>query len=182
MASLTQRMIGAAKLDVQTYEEVEADTTATGQAMVVVILSSLAAGAGSYRLMGLSGAVVMTLAALFGWFVWALLTYVIGVKMMPEEQTEADMGQLLRTIGFSSSPGILRVFGIVPFLGALIQLVTSVWMLVAMVIAVRQALDYKSTGRAIVVCVIGWVVYLIASAVVGMFFGGLAVLGGALTS
>jgi len=181
MASLTQRMIGAAKLDVQTYEEVEADQTATGQAMLVVILTSLAAGVGSFTLIGWRGAVVTTLAAVFGWFIWAFLTYLVGVKMMPEPQTEADVGQLLRTIGFSSSPGILRVFGVVPVIGPLVGLVTSIWMLVAMVIAVRQALDYTSTGRAIVVCLIGWVVYIVATFTVTAIFGGLAVLGGTLT-
>ena len=180
MASLTQRMIGAAKLDVRTYEEVEADTTATGQAMVVVIVSSLAAGVGAYSMIGISGALVATLAALLGWFVWAFLTYVIGVKMLPEPQTEADMGQLLRTIGFSSSPGVLRVLGIIPILGSFIQLVCAIWMLVAMVIAVRQALDYKSTGRAIAVCAIGWVIYMVVTLIVTSLFGGVAMLGGAM--
>lgn len=160
MASLTKRMIGAAVLDVKTYEEVEADKAATGQAMTVVILSSLAAGVGTISL-GLDMLLWMTIAALVGWFIWAGLTYVIGTKLLPEPQTQSDMGELLRTIGFSTAPGILRILGFIPFLGALISFAAGVWMLVAMVVAVRQALDYKSTGRAVGVCLIGFIIYMV---------------------
>ncbi len=104
---------------------------------------------------------VGTIAALIGWYVWAYLTYFIGTKFLPEPQTEADLGELLRTIGFSSSPGLIRVFGIIPGLAGPLFLVASIWMLVAMVIAVRQALDYESTSRAVGVCVIGWIVQLL---------------------
>ena len=161
MAGFGERMIGAAKLDVNIYEEIEADTTATGQALAVVVISSVAAGIASLRGGGVMGLALTTVAALVGWFVWAGLTYVIGTKLMPEPDTKADMGELLRTIGFSSSPGILRVFGFLPFVGPLIGLAAGIWMLVAFVIAVRQALDYKSTGRAVVVCLIGFVVYMV---------------------
>ncbi len=71
---------------------------------------------------------------------------------------EADVGQLLRTIGFASSPGLLRILGIVPGMTGIVFIVCALWMLVAMVIAVRQALDYHGTGRAIAVCLIGWLV------------------------
>jgi hypothetical protein len=149
-------MIRAAKLDVQVYEEVEADRDATGQAMIVVVLSSLAAGIGSLGSGAVQGILVGTLAALLGWVVWAFLTYFIGTRLLPEPQTKADYGQLLRAIGFASSPGLIRVLGIIPFLGPIVFLVAGVWMLVAMVIAVRQALDYTSTARAVGVCLIGW--------------------------
>lgn len=160
MASLGERMMGAARLDVGTYEEVEADTTATPQAMIVVILSSLAAGIGSFRDGGITTLLAITLGALVGWLVWAGLTYFIGTKMLPEPDTKANVGELLRTTGFSQAPGILRILGIIPMIGGLISLIASVWMLVAFVIAVRQALDYKSTGRAVGVCLIGFLVYL----------------------
>jgi hypothetical protein len=159
-------MIGAAKLDVQTYEEVEADTAAMGQSMWVVVLSSVAAGIGSGE--GIVGLVVGSLAALIGWFVWALVTYLIGTKMLPEPQTEADVGQLLRTTGFSASPGLLRVFGVIPGLGMLAVGVASIWMLVSMVVAVRQALDYTSTGRAVGVCLIGWLALVLITMVLGV--------------
>lgn len=161
MNLFVNRMVQAAKLDVNLYEEVEADKTAMGQAVMVVILSSVAAGLGGVAAGGIGGLVAGTVAALVGWFIWAYLTYVIGTKLLPEPQTRADYGELLRTIGFSSSPGIIRVLGVIPGLFWIISTVASVWMLVAMVIAVRQALDYSSTLRAVGVCAIGWVIQIL---------------------
>ena len=158
MTNFLDRMLRAAKLDVNLYEEVEADTGAMRQAIGVVVLSSIAAGIGSIATGGLGGILMGTIAALIGWFVWAFLTYYIGTKLLPEPQTRADLGELLRTIGFSSSPGLIRVLGIIPGLGGVVFIVASIWMLVAMVIAVRQALDYESTLRAVGVCMIGWII------------------------
>ncbi len=172
MASLVGRMIRAAKLDVGLYEEVEADTGATGQAMLVVVLSSVAAGIGSVGGgAGLKGLLLGALSALAAWYIWAFLTYFIGTRLLPESQTEADVGQLLRTTGFSSSPGLLRILGILPGLTGIVFLGCAVWMLVAMVIAVRQALDYHGTGRAIAVCLIGWVIQVVIIVLVMMFLG-----------
>lgn len=171
MATFTQRMIGAARLNAATYEEIEADTTATGQAMSVVILAAVAAGIGSLGDAGLRGLIATTLAALAGWFIWAGLTWLIGTKLLPESQTQADFGQLLRTIGFSSVPGLLRVLGFIPILGGLIVFVSSVWMLAAMVVAVRQALDYRGTGRAVIVCAIGFVAYMAVTIGLVMILG-----------
>ncbi len=159
MARIQDRMLRAAKLDPQLYEEVEADQGAMGQAMTVVVLSSVAAGIGSLAHGGgLSGIVIGTIAALIGWYIWAFLTYFIGTRLLPEPNTKADYGELLRTIGFSSSPGLIRIFGIIPGITPFVFAVAGGWMLVAMVIAVRQALDYQSTWRALGVCAIGWVV------------------------
>jgi hypothetical protein len=155
------RIVRAAKLDVNLYEEVEADKGAMSQAMGVVVLSSVAAGIGSIGTIGIKGVIIGTITALIAWYVWAYITYFIGVKILPEPQTKADHGELLRTIGFSSSPGLLRILAIIPGIGGIIFMITSVWMLVAMVIAVRQALDYQSTLRAVGVCVIGWVIQAI---------------------
>ena len=171
MASLGDRMIRAAKLDSNLYEEVEADTGATGQAMLVVVLSSVAAGIGSVGGAGLKGLLLGALSALAAWYIWAFLTYFIGTRLLPESQTEADVGQLLRTTGFSSSPGLLRILGILPGLTGIVFLGCAVWMLAAMVIAVRQALDYHGTGRAIAVCLIGWVVQVVIIVLVMMFLG-----------
>jgi len=167
MASITDRMIRAAKLDVNLYEEVEADKGALGQAMGVVILSSVAAGIGTIGTTGIKGLVLGTIVALVGWFIWAFMTYFIGTKLLPEPQTKADYGELLRTIGFSSSPGVLRVLGIIPMLGNILNFIIGIWMLAAMVIAVRQALDFKSTWRAVGVCLIGWLVQI---AIFALFF------------
>ena len=172
MASFKDRIIRAAKLDVHLYEEVEADKEARGQAMGVVILSSVAAGIGSISIGGIGGILIGTISALIGWYIWAYLTYFIGTKILPEPQTRADHGELLRTIGFSSAPGLIRVLGIIPGLAGVVFLVASIWMLVAMVIAVRQALDYTSTLRAVGVCAIGWVIQAVIFALVFAIFGG----------
>jgi hypothetical protein len=160
MPDFLDRIVRSAKLDANVYEEVEADTKALGQAIGVVVLSSIAAGIGALERGGLSGIFVGTVSALIGWFVWAYLTYIIGTKLLKEPQTSATYGELLRTIGFSSSPGFIRVLGIIPGLMGIVFLVAALWMLVAMVIAVRQALDYTSTFRAVGVCVIGWIIQL----------------------
>jgi hypothetical protein len=171
-------MIGASKLDVATYEEVEADTTATPQAMLVVVLANLAAGVGALRELGIGGLLVTTLIALIGWYAWAFITYFVGTRFLPGPRTQADVGQLLRPIGFSATPGLIRVLGIIPGLNWLVSLVAALWMLVGMVIAVRQALDYDSTGRAIVVCLIGWVVNIVIFVVLATVFGVTAGLAG----
>jgi hypothetical protein len=172
MSLFTDRMIRAAKLDVDLYEEVEADKGAMMQAMGVVILSSVAAGIGTIGTTGLKGLVLGTIAALAGWFIWAYLTYYIGTRLLPEPQTKADVGELLRTIGFSSSPGLLRVFGIIPMLGNILNFIIGIWMLVAMIIAVRQALDYNSTLRAVGVCLVGWIVQIVIFALFFWMVGG----------
>ena len=158
MSTFQERIIRAAKLDVSLYEEVEADSSATMQAMGVVLLSSIAAGIGSIWTLGLAGIFSGTITALIGWFIWAVITYFIGVKFIPEPQTQSNIGELLRTIGFSSSPGLIRVLGIIPGLIWITNFIALIWMLVAMIIAIRQALDYQSTLRAIVVCAVGWIV------------------------
>ena len=172
MANFQDRIIRAAKLDVHLYEEVEADKGAMGQAMAVVVLSSIAGGIGTPAGLGLGGILIGTIAALVAWYIWAFLTYFIGTKLLPEPQTKADVGELLRTIGFSSSPGLIRVLGIIPFLRGLVFLVAGVWMLVAMVIAVRQALDYQSTLRAVGVCIVGWIAQALVLMLLFYFLGG----------
>jgi len=162
-------MVGAAKLNVDVYEEVEADSTATSQAMAVVLLSSVAAGIGSAALG--AGVIASAIVALLSWVSWAFLTYFVGTRLFPEPQTHADTGQLMRTLGFAQSVGVLRVFGGVPVLGSLLLGVVSVWMLVAMVIAVRQALDYTSTWRAFAVVVVAWLMVIVPAVLLLGLFG-----------
>ena len=164
------RMIRASKLDVSLYEEVEADKSATVQAAIVVVLSSLAAGVGALSL-GASNFLMAPILSLISWYIWAYLIFFIGVKLFPEKETKADHGELLRTIGFSSAPGLIRVFGITPELMSITYIGAGIWMLVAMVIAVRQALDYKSTWRAIGVVVIGFLVQAIVLIIFLRIFG-----------
>ena len=164
------RIIRACKLDVSLYEEVEADTSATFQAALVVVLSSLAAGVGALHL-GASNFIIGPLLSLVSWYVWAYIIYFIGAKLFPEPTTKANHGELLRTIGFSSAPGLIRVFGFTPELMSITFIGAGIWMLVAMVIAVRQALDYQSTWRAIGVVVIGFLVQAIVLIMLLRIFG-----------
>ncbi len=156
------RIVRAAKLDVQLYEEVEADKTANFQAFGVVILSSLAAGMGTIGQIGGYGNLLKGLFfSILGWLILAGLTYWIGTKIFPEPQTQAGFGELLRAIGFATAPGLIRVLGILPGLTTFIFIVAGIWNLMAMVIGVRQALDYESTLRSVGICVIGWIVQVL---------------------
>jgi hypothetical protein len=159
--TFSERALGAARLDTRAFEDVEADRGATVQALAVVALSSLAAGVGLG--IGIYDAPILArvFVAMVMWIVWAGLTLAIGVYLFPEPQTQSNVGELLRTIGFAATPGILRGLGFVPLVGGLIYLFSSLWMLVAMVVAVRQALDYTSTARAAAVCVIAWILAVI---------------------
>ena len=167
-----RRILGAMLLDAHTYEEVEADGRATRQAVAVVVLASMAGGIGLLGVgvpnpQALAGGVI---GALIGWMAWAALTYMIGTRLLPEPQTLASVGELLRTTGFASAPGFFRALGVVPVLGPSIYAVASVWMLLAMIVAIRQALDYESLGRAVGVCVAGWALSLAVAAVIGVLF------------
>tara|TARA_B100000965_G_C19155185_1_gene567810 strand:- start:71 stop:592 length:522 start_codon:yes stop_codon:yes gene_type:complete len=164
------RIIRACKLDISLYEEVEADKSATLQAALVVVLSSLAAGVGALSL-GASNFLMAPILSLISWYIWAYLIYFIGAKLFPEANTKADHGELLRTIGFSSAPGLIRIFGFTPELMSITFIGAGIWMMIAMVIAVRQALDYQSTWRAIGVVVIGFLVQAIVLVMLLRIFG-----------
>lgn len=169
----SMRLIGALAIDPVTYEEVEADRSATWQALLVVVMSSAAAGIGAFGwgTGSVRGVLFISGLALLAWATWALVTFEIGTRLMPEGRTRADVGQLLRTIGFSAAPGILRIFGIVPGATLPAFAITAVWMLVAMVVAVRQALDYQSTARAVAVCALGWALSIGIAIALQLFFG-----------
>ena len=169
--SMVDRMIGASRLDVHIFEEVEADTSATRQALSVVALVALATGIASLGTTGLSGLFAGIVIAIAGWAIWAWILYLIGTKILPSHETRADWGQLARTVGFAQSPGVFRALGVVPVVGGIIFLVVSVWMLVAMVIAVRQALDYTSTLRAIGVVLLGFIPYVMLLSIAFAFLG-----------
>jgi hypothetical protein len=168
-----RRVFGAAMLDPATYEEVEADKTATIQAAATVILSSVAAGVGIRELgaQTLPTVAVVSAIALLMWVAWALITFGIGVRIMPGPQTRSTAGELLRTIGFATAPGCLRVLGVVPGATIPVFAVTAIWMLAAMLVAVRQALDYRSTARAVAVCVLGWMLVIAVAIALGLVFG-----------
>ena len=155
------RIFRAIKIDLDLYEEVEADKKATVQAGVVVVLSSLAAGVGAVHL-GASNLLVAPVLSLLSWYVWAYLIYFVGVKIFPDPQTKSTHGELLRTIGFSSAPGIIRIFGFTPTLMTVTYIGSAFWMLACMVVAVRAALDYKSMWKALGVVIVAWLIQAFA--------------------
>jgi hypothetical protein len=151
-------MVRASRFDVQTYEQVEADRASNTGAVVVVLVASIAAALGSGARDPASIASA-TIALLVTWMFWVALTYFIGTHLLPEPQTRSDLGEVLRTTGFSASPGVLRIFGALPVVGLFIFIGVNIWMLLTFVVAVRQAMDYASSGRALAVCVLGWLLH-----------------------
>jgi hypothetical protein len=167
-------MLGAARLNVHTFEEVESDKGATMQAMIVVVLVAIANGIGGLAsggnlVLGLISGLLLGLAT---WALWALVTFLVGTTILKTPETHADWGELARTTGFAQTPGIFKVFAFIPILGPIIVFIASIWQLVAMVIAVRQALDYQSTWRAVGVVVIGFLIIVIPLGIVGMLIAG----------
>ena len=162
-ASLVERMTGAMKGDVKTFEEIEADPTAMGQAVAVIVIAGVASLIGNVWRIGISGGLMMLIADLCGYALWALIVVLIGTKLMPEPATKADFNEGFRVIGFTAAPGVFTVLAIIPFLGPPISFVIRIWMIVIGVIAVRQVLDYSNTGRAIIVCLIAAVICWIVS-------------------
>lgn len=154
---MVERMIGAARLDPEVYEEVEADRSATRQAATVVVIVAAAGGLGAIAFGGIGGFIFGIVSGLVQWAVWAGITYWVGTTLFRTPATRADWGELARTTGFAQSPGVLRVFGVIPVIGPVIFAVVGFWQLAAMVIAVRQALDYESTWRAVGVVLVGYI-------------------------
>jgi hypothetical protein len=186
-AAMFNRMIRAAKLEVAFYNEVEADTSLNQEALMVVILVSVAAGIGSFLQVlfqgNIGGAILgLILAAVLGvvgYYIWAYITYFVGTNVF---KGTADVGELLRTLGYASAPKLLSILVFIPCVGALASLAGAIWSLVAGVIAVREALDFDTT-KAVVTVIIGWVIILILTLIVGVVLGvgavGLGALGGA---
>ena len=164
--SLVDRMIGAARLDAAVYEEVEHDESATPQALLVVVIGAIAAGIGALG-GGAGGLLIGLVASLLGWAVYALVAYWVGTNLFKGPETSATPGELLRTLGFASSPRVLLVFGFIPVLGLLISLAVSIWMLVTTVVAIRQALDFD-TGRAIGTAVVSWLALFAVTVIVAV--------------
>ena len=164
--SIVDRMRGAAMFDVATYEEVEADTSATGQAAIVVVLAAVAAAIGNaFRGgLGIFGGLV---ASLIGWLIWSGITYMVGTRVF---NGTATWGELLRTLGFAQAPGVLMVLAIVPVLGQLARFGIWLWMLGTGIVAIRQALDVD-TGKAVMTALVGWVAMVIVSWLLAGVFG-----------
>lgn len=170
--SLTDRMLGAATLNVATYEEVEADESATGQAAAVVILVSIAAAIGSVG-NGANGVVSALVANLVGWALLAGVVYLVGTRVFGGTAT---WGEVLRTMGFAQAPGVLYALGFIPLVGGLVSLAVWIWILVTTIVAIRQALDVDTT-KAIATGVIGWLVMLLPKFLLAIVVGAALLLG-----
>jgi hypothetical protein len=174
-AAMLNRVTRAAMLDVNLYEEVEADTSLNQEALIVVVLVSIASGIGAFLGGVLSGDIGPALLALIvtavlgvvNYYIWAYVTYFVGTNLF---QGTADAGEMLRTLGYASGPRVLGILSFIPCAGALAALAGAIWALVAGVIAVRQALDFDTT-KAILTVIIGWVIILVITLVVAFVFG-----------
>ncbi len=174
MASLQERAIGAMRLDVRTYEEVEHDQSATGQAALVVLAGAISSGLATRSLFM---TVLMVVVAFIGWGIGSYVLLLVGTKLLPGRNTQADLGQVLRTTGFAMTPRVFGILGIIPILGWLIGFAIGVWILVAFVVAVRQAFDYDDTLRAVIVALITGVIILVLNMIVVMLGLGAAFAG-----
>lgn len=156
MGLFAYRLLGAAMMDAGMYEGIEADRKTTMQALATVMLASIAAGIGAGDWMGTRVATLAAVSALaiVTWSAWAMLIYQLGTRVLPDVDTQADWGQLLRTTGFAAAPGLLLVLGWMRSGRVIVFTVVGVWMLAAMIVAVKHALDYRHVTRAVAVCVL----------------------------
>jgi len=129
-------------------------------------LVALATGIGTFGTGGPAGLVVGIVAGIGLWALWAWITYFVGTTILKTGETEANWGQLARTLGFAQSPGLLKVVGFIPVLGPWVFTIASIWQLVAMVIAIRQALDFTSTWRAVGVAMVGFIPYVLLISII----------------
>lgn len=166
MASFAERMTGAMKADVKTFEEIEADQTALPQAVAAIVIAGLASLIGNIFRVGIIGGFMFLIVTLCSYALWALIVVLIGTKVMPEPTTKADFNEGFRVMGFTAAPGVFNVLAIIPFLGPVISFVIWIWMIVVGVVAVRQVLDYSNTGRAIIVCLIAGVICWVVSVMI----------------
>jgi hypothetical protein len=152
-------MLRAALLRSEIYEEVEADRSAMGQAALIVGVACAAGGFSTYilgprpELPSDQVVVQIALAVLVPVVLWlggSAFAYMVGSSFFRGPETETDFAEVLRTTGFAFAPGWLRFLCATPppTLGLAIDLAAQLWVTVAVVIAIRQALDF-STPRAI---------------------------------
>ena len=173
MGTFVHHLMGAATLDAATYERIETDRHVTTGAAATVLLSSVAAGIGSSAWMGpdLATIAAVTAIALVTWVAWAVMIFQIGTRIMPGPETSVTLGELLRTTGFAAAPGILQVFAAFPGMTMPVYVMTWLWMLAAMVVAVQHALDYQRTRRAVGVCAVAASLILVVAFGMGLIWG-----------
>lgn len=172
-----ERIVGALKLDARTFEDIEHDPGAMGQAVGVIALAAVSTGIGNVWYGGLSGIVFGVITSLIGYSLWALVVWLVGTRVMPDPATKADFGETFRVVAFAAAPSVLGIVTIIPLLGWLLLFLLWIWSIAAMVVAVRQVLDYTDTFKAVIVVIIGFVVNLVVTFFFGLLFAGSALLG-----
>ena len=177
-----QRVVGALKLDAATFEEIEHDPGALGQAVGVIALAALAGSLGYIWRLGIGSMLMAVIASLLGYLIWTVVVWLVGTKLMPDPGTKADFAETFRTIGFAAAPGLFGVVTIIPFLGTVLMLLMTpilwLWSMAVMVVAVRQVLDYTETFKAVIVVLIGFAVYLVFYMTMWALMFGAALVGG----
>ena len=177
-----ERVVGALKLDANTFEDIERDPTAMGQAVGIIALAALASNLGQIWRLGFGVMLIGVCSSLVGYVIWSVVVWLAGTKLMPDPATKADFPETFRTIAFAAAPGLIGVVTIVPFLGWLLMLLLTpiiwLWSMAAMVVAVRQVLDYSETFKAVIVVLIGFVVFLVFWGTIWFLSLGAAVVGG----
>jgi hypothetical protein len=177
-----ERVVGALKLDASTFEDIERDPAAMGQAIGIIALAALAGNLGQIWRLGFGVMLIGVCSSLLGYVLWSVVVWLAGTKLMPDPATKADFPETFRTVAFAASPGLLGVVSIVPFLGWFVMLLLTpiilIWSMAAMVVAVRSVLDYSETFKAVIVVLIGFVVYLFVWGTIAFLSFGAAVMGG----
>jgi hypothetical protein len=176
-----ERVVGALKLEPRAFEDVERDTTAISQAVGVIALAAVSSGIGNVWYGGIAGIVLGVITSLIGYVLWAVVVWLVGTKVMPDPGTNADFQQTFRVLGFAAAPGVLGVVTIIPILGWLLMFLIWMWSIAAMVVAVKEVLDYTDTFKAVIVVIIGFVVNLVVTMILGAMFVGTALLTGGLS-
>jgi Yip1-like protein len=180
--TFAERVVGALKLDANTFEDIERDPTAMGQAVGIIALAAVASSLGYIWRGGFGSILFAVIASICGYLLWSLVVWLVGTKLMPDPATSADFAETFRVVAFAASPGLLGVVSVIPFLGWLVMLVLTpiiwVWSMAAMVIATRQVLDYTDTFKAVIVVLIGFVVYIVFWGTMAMLSFGAALMGG----
>ena len=183
--TFAERVVGALKLDANTFEDIERDPTAMGQAVGIIALAAGAGSLGNIWRLGFGSIIFTILISICAYLLWAVIVWLVGTKLMPDPATKADFAETFRVIAFAASPGLLGVVSIVPFVGWLVMLILTpiiwIWSMAAMVVATRQVLDYTDTFKAVIVVLIGFVVYLVFWGTMMMLSFGAALMGGLVT-
>lgn len=182
MASFQNRVIGALTLQASTFEEVENDASATSQAAIVVVAAAVSGALASVLWGSVTFGVLQVVGGLVAWAIGSFVILLVGTKIMPGKNTNADYGQMLRVLGFAQAPNLGAVIAVIPLLGWLIAFLLSLWALVASVVGVKAALDYDDTIKAVIVCIIAWVIMFLVMMMFAMMAGGAALMTGAALS